>query len=53
LYYYKHDKAVELEELLIAKSSQVGFILANVGKLLKSVQFDLEKSHKCKTELAE
>lgn len=52
-YFYKPDKAAELEHLLQQRASQVEYILSNVGRLLKSVQFKLDEAHKCKTEIAE
>jgi len=43
----------ETEDLLKGKSSKVLFILDNILKLIKSVQFDSEKLQTCQSQLQE
>lgn len=52
-FYYKREKAEEMEGILQQRAAQIDFILSNVESLLRTVQFNIEKSEKCKTELAE
>lgn len=52
-YYIKHDRAIELIPVMQKKVSKVMFILQNLEDRINEVQYDNERLHKCKTQIAE